>query len=128
MTPEQMQQLQMDPAMSAGLGIGVLIVYLAAYAFFALCLAKIGEKLGRPFGQSFLMAIIPIANLIFMLQLAGKPLWWIILMFIPLVNIVIFALVWMGICEKRGRPAWQGILMFVPVANLVILLMLAFGK
>ena len=63
-----------------------------------------------------------------MLQLAGKPVWWVILMLIPLVNIVIFALVWMGICEKRGRPAWQGILMFVPIANLVILLMLAFGK
>ncbi len=124
MTPEQMQQVQMNPAM----GIGILIAYLAAYAFFALCLAKIAEKLGRPFGQSFLMAIIPIANLILMLQLAGKPLWWIILMFIPIVNIVIFALIWMAVCEKRGRPAWQGILMFVPVANLVVLLMLAFGK
>lgn len=124
MTPEQLQQMQINPAV----GAGILIVYLVAYAFFAFCLAKIAEKLGKPFGQAFIMAIIPIANLVLMLQLAGKPIWWIILMLIPLVNIVIFALVWMGICEKRGRPAWQGILMFVPVANLVIFLMLAFGK
>lgn len=128
MTPEQMQQLQMNPAVGAGLGIGILITYLAVYVFFAFCLAKIGEKLGQPFGQAFLMSIIPIANLVFLLQLAGKPIWWIVLMLMPIVNIVIFALIWMEICKRRGRPAWQGILFFVPVANLVILLMLAFGK
>lgn len=128
MTPEQMQQLQMDPAMGAGLGIGILIVYLAMYVFFAFCLAKIAEKLGRPFGQSFIMAIIPIANLVLLLQLAGKPIWWIVLLLIPFVNIIALVLIFMAICEKRGRPAWQGILMLVPVANLVILLMLAFGK
>ncbi len=124
MTPEQVQQMQMNPAV----GAGVLIVYLIAYVFFAFCLAKIAEKQGRPFGQSFLMALIPIANLVLLLQLGGKPIWWIILMLIPVVNIVIFALIWMGVCEKRGRPAWQGILMLIPIVNLVMLLTLAFGK
>jgi hypothetical protein len=54
--------------------------------------------------------------------------WWFILFLIPIVNLVIIALVWMAICERRGKPAWMGILMLIPIANLVVLLMLAFGK
>lgn len=126
MTPEQMEQ--MNQVMGAGIGIGGLIVCLIAYLFFGLCLAKIAQKTGKPFGTSFIMAIIPIANIILLLQVAGKPLWWIILFLIPLVNIVIAVMVWMAIAEKRGRPGFWGILMLVPVVNVVLLLMLAFGK
>ncbi len=125
MTPDQVPQ--MDPALGAGLGIGILIVYLAAYVFFAFCLAKIAEKTGQPFKTALIMALIPIANIILLLQVAGKPLWWIILLIIPIVNLVILAIVWMEICEKLGKSKWMGLLMFVPIANLILLLMLAFG-
>jgi hypothetical protein len=118
----------MDPAMGAGIGIGILVVYLAAYVFFAFCLAKIAQKMGQPFNSSLIMALIPIANLILLLQLAGKPLWWIILMLIPLVNIVIFVIIWMEICEKRGKPKWWGVLMMVPIANIIVFLILSFGN
>ena len=49
---------------------------------------KIYEKAGKP-GWA---AIIPIYNLIVLLEIVGKPLWWIILFLIPCVNIVF--LVW----------------------------------
>jgi hypothetical protein len=117
----------MDPAVGAGLGIGILIFYLAAYVFFAFCLAKIAEKTGQPFKTALIMALIPIANIILLLQVAAKPLWWIILLIIPIVNIVILAIVWMSICERLGKSKWLGLLMFVPIANLILLLMLAFG-
>ena len=39
---------------------------------------------------------------------------------IPLVNIVIFIIVWMGIAEARNKPGWWGILMLVPVVSLVV--------
>ncbi len=129
MTPEELQQLQqLSPAMGAGIGIGVLLIYLVAWVFFAFCIAKIGQKLGQPFGKGFVMSLIPIANIIFLLQIAGKPIWWIILMLIPLVNIVIIVLTFMALCEKRGKPGWWGILMLVPIANIAVILMLAFGK
>ena len=126
MDPNQIQQ--MNPAMGAGLGIGILIVYAVFYIFFAFCLAKIAEKTGQPFKTALIMALIPIANIILLLQIAGKPLWWIILILIPIVNIVILVLVWMAIAEKRGKPGWWGVLMLVPIANLVVFLILAFGK
>jgi hypothetical protein len=127
MTPEQMQQLQI-PALSAGVIMGLLFAYLVIHLFVAFCLAKIAEKLGMPFGKAFIMAVIPIANIILMLQLAGKPLWWIILFFIPIANFVVAILTWVAIIEKRGKPAWQVILLFIPIVNLVYFLMLAFGK
>jgi len=126
MNPDQVQQLQ--PAMAAGLGVGILIVYVVAWVFFAFCMAKIGEKMGQPFKTGLIMSLIPIANIIFLLQLAAKPIWWIILFLIPIVNLVIIIMVWMAIAEKRGKPKWWGVLMMVPIANFVVLLVLAFGK
>jgi hypothetical protein len=50
---------------------------------------------------------------------AKKPIWWIILCFIPGVNLVILVIVWMAVAEARAKPSWWGILMIVPVANLI---------
>ena len=48
--------------------------------------------------------------------------------FIPLVNIVIAVIVWMGIVEARGKPSWLGILMLIPVVNIIIPGFLAFTE
>jgi magnesium-transporting ATPase (P-type) len=127
MTPEQLQQ-QMNQVAGSGLGIGIIVFYVAILVFFAFCLAKIAAKLGHPFGKSFVLFIIPIVNLFYLLKVAGKPLWWFILFLIPIVNLVIVVLVWMSICEKLGKPGWWGILLLIPIVNLIIMLMLAFGK
>jgi uncharacterized membrane protein YoaK (UPF0700 family) len=63
-----------------------------------------------------------------MLQIAKKPLWWFILLLIPLVNIVIGVLVWMAIAEARGKPNWLGILMIIPFVNLIVVIYLAFAQ
>ena len=55
-----------------------------------------------------------------MLAIAKKPMWWFLLFLIPLVNIAISIVVWMGIAEARQKPNWWGILMIVPIANLVV--------
>ena len=55
-----------------------------------------------------------------MLNVAKKPVWWVVLFFIPLVNIVMAIIVWMGVAVARGKPDWWGILMIVPVANLIV--------
>ena len=127
MTPEQLQQ-QMTHVAGNGLGIGIIVFYVAILVFFAFCLAKIAVKLGHPFGKSFILFIIPIVNIFYLLKVAGKPLWWFILMLIPIVNLVIIVLVWMAICEKLGKPSWWAILLLIPIVNLIIMLMLAFGK
>lgn len=100
-----------------------LLFILVLYLFTGYCLMLIANKTNTPNGW---WGFVPILNLILMVQVAQKPLWWILLMFIPLVNIIIAVIIFMAIAERRGKPAWWGILMLVPLANLVILAALAF--
>lgn len=121
----EMQQ----PTMGAGVGIGMIIFWLACYIFFAYCLARLAKKMAMPFGSSFVWALIPIANIFLLLKLAAKPYWWFILFIIPIVNIVIAIIAWMAISERLGKPGWWGIVIgLVPIANIILFLMLVFGK
>jgi len=94
-----------------------LVIFAAFYIYSALALQTIAKKTGTENGW---LAWIPIANIILMLTIAKKPLWWFILCFVPIVNLVILIIVWMAIAEARGKPNWWGILLIVPVVNLIV--------
>ncbi len=110
-----------NPLAAAGLGIGLIMVFLiigaAAYVYMSLALQTIADKTKT---ENSWLAWIPIANLILMLNIAKKPMWWFILFLVPIVNIVIVIMVWMAVAEARGKPSWWGILTIVPVANLIV--------
>jgi hypothetical protein len=89
---------QADDGAAAGGGIGSIVGLLVAVLVIA-GLWKIFTKAGKP-GWA---AIIPIYNLITLLQIAGKPLWWILLFFIPVVNIVIIAMIWISVAKAFGK-------------------------
>jgi hypothetical protein len=115
---------QMGPTMP----LWLIVVYIVLYVFFAYCLARMAVKTGRAFGSSFILAIIPIANIYLLFKMAGKPGWWLILMLVPIVNVVMLIIAWIEIMRKLGYPGWWVILLFIPVVNLIIFLILAFGK
>ena len=104
-------------AILGGMLIFFLIFGLAMYVYTSLALQTIAKKTNT---DNPWMAWIPIINIILMLNIAKKPLWWIILCFIPLVNIVIMIIVWMAIAEARQKPNWWGILMIVPLVNIIV--------
>ena len=110
-----------NPMAAAGLGIGLIMVFLiigaAAYVYMSLALQTIADKTKT---ENSWLAWIPIANLVLMLNIAKKPMWWLILFLVPIVNIVIAIMVWMAVAEARGKPSWWGILTIVPVANLIV--------
>jgi len=105
---------------AAGLGFGLIMVFLvfaaACYVYMALALQTIADKTKT---DNSWLAWIPIANIVLMLNVAKKPIWWIVLFFIPVVNIIFIIIVWMAMAEARGKRSWWGILMIVPVANLI---------
>jgi len=104
----------------AALGAFMFVFFLIALAFYvymALALMTIAKKTNT---ENAWLAWIPILNIFLMLNIAKKPLWWFILCLIPLVNIVIAIIVWMGIAEARGKPSWWGILMIVPFVNFIV--------
>jgi hypothetical protein len=113
-----------DAAAAGGVGVVFLLIVVALYCYFAICLQVMARKTGTPNGW---MAWIPILNAYLMCLVGGKPGWWLILFFIPVVGIIIGIIVWMGVAEARGKPGWLGILMIIPVANLIIPGYLAFS-
>ncbi len=106
------------PPAFLGAMLGVMFLVIAVfYVYFSLALQTIAKKTNA---ENAWLAWIPIVNIILMLNIAKKPLWWIILCLIPLVSIVIFIIVWMAIAEARGKPGWWGILLIVPVVGLIV--------
>ena len=103
----------------------IFLLWAALYCYVAFSLQTIGKKLGV---DNTWLAWIPIANVFFILMCAAKPLWWFLLMLIPLVNIVIVILVWMEIATRREKPSWWGILIIIPVVNLIVPGYLAFAE
>jgi hypothetical protein len=62
-----------------------LFIFLAIAVIMIIAQWKIYEKSGKP-GWAVL---IPIYNIIILLEIIGKPIWWIFLFLIPIVNIII---------------------------------------
>ncbi|PLX31942.1 MAG: signal peptidase I [Ignavibacteria bacterium] len=89
--------------------------------FYIICYWKVFEKAGQP-GWA---AIVPIYNIIVMLQIVGKPVWWIILMFIPCVNIVIALLIYLDMARVFGKSTGFGVGLFL--LGFIFLPILAFG-
>jgi hypothetical protein len=112
-------------AIFGGFFLLFIVIILAIYIYYAVSLMKIANKTNTP---NAWLAWIPIANLVLMIQVAKKPLWWIILFFIPLANIVVSILLWMAIARAVGKPDWWGILIIVPIANLIVPGYLAFSS
>lgn len=107
-----------DQAAAAGLmalifggGMMMFLFFFLFIIFPAVCSWKIFAKAGKP-GWA---AIVPIYNLFVLLEIIGKPLWWIILMLIPLVNIVVSFLVYLALAGKFGKGGGFGVgLVFLP--------------
>lgn len=108
----------MDSNGGGGLPIIVSVVYFAIILLMIVSMWRIFDKAGKPGWAS----IIPIYNLIVLLEIVDKPLWWFVLMLIPIVNIVITLLVLIALAERFDKGAGFGVgMFFLPFIFLPIL-------
>lgn len=112
-----------DYSRSSGPGLIGMLFFLLLALFFGYCMYKIFKRAGK---ENAWMGFIPILNYIPLLEIAKKPLWWILLMFIPIVNVVIAIIVWMRVAKAFGKSDAYGIL--VPLLSPIMLPVFAFGK
>ena len=94
-------QYQTQPEVGAGAAIfgGVwLLVWLAVAAVIIAGLWKLFTKAG----QAGWASLIPIYNTYILLKIAGRPGWWVLLAFVPLVNVVIAILVGIDVAKRFG--------------------------
>ena len=86
-----------------------MFVYLIILVIIIAGMWKIFVKAGKP-GWA---AIIPIYNLIVLLEIVGKPVWWIILMLIPFVNFIILIILAHQLSLSFGQGAGITILLII---------------
>src|SRR6185436_8158519 len=82
-----------------GPGAGTYIVMILFAVVMIAAMWKVFTKAGKP-GWA---AIIPIYNCIVLLNIAGKPTWWIILFLIPIVSFIMSILMFVGLAERFGK-------------------------
>ncbi|HEX9424014.1 MAG TPA: DUF5684 domain-containing protein [Pyrinomonadaceae bacterium] len=80
--------------------VGLLIALLLIIAMW-----KVFTKAGQPGWAS----IIPIYNLYIWCKIVGRPGWWIILMFIPFVNIIVGIILCIDMAKSFGKGVGFGI-------------------
>ncbi len=89
----------------------LVIAYLAVIILMVVGMWKMFEKANQP-GWG---AIIPIYNLILLLKVSGKPLWWLILMLIPFISIIPGVLIPVGVAKNFGKGGSFSVgLIFLP--------------
>jgi len=122
--PAFAQEQRFPSVFAGGFFALFMLLGLAGYVFVALALYTIAQKTNT---ENAWFAWIPILNIILILNIAQKPLWWIILLLIPVVNIIVAVLVWMGVAEARKKPSWWGVLTILPLVNLIAIGYLAWS-
>ena len=104
----------------------LLIPSLILIAIYVIANWKIFEKAGQP-GWA---AIIPIYNIIVMLDVQGRPKWWVIWYLIPVVNyvsaLVMFIIQCLDYAKRFGKDG--GFVAGLLLLNPIFLLILAFGS
>ena len=105
----------------SGIGVVGWLFYIALIAFGIFVQWKIFTKAGKPGWAS----IVPIYNIIVLLEIVGKQWWYLLLLFIPVVNIVILIMVMIALAQVFGKSG--GFAVGLIFLFLIFMAILAFG-
>lgn len=88
-----------EAAAAAGGAVLFLVFGLIGYVVSALGLMGVFTKAGKPGWAAF----VPIYNVIVLLEVVGRPLWWFVLFLIPGVNVVASIIVMNDLSKSFGH-------------------------
>lgn len=102
-------QTQLDTDVSMAALVPVIIIGLAVSLFLIIAMWRVFTKAGKPGWAS----IIPFYNIYVELKIVGRPGWWLVLMFIPIVNIVIGIIVTIDLAKSFGKGGGFAVLLIL---------------
>ncbi len=98
-----------------------LVVVLAIAVLMIASMWKLFSKAGKP-GWA---CLVPIYNYVVWLEIIKKPIWWIILLMIPIVNFIIIIIMFVEMAKAYGKSGGFGVGMIL--LPYIFFPMLAFG-
>lgn len=114
--------METEAATGAAAGGGIILIELIIIILAITALWKLFTKAGKPGWAS----IVPFYNTIVLLEIAGKPWWWLFLMMIPFVNLVVSILTIIGLVKNFGRGG--GTIVGLILLPIIFLMILGFGS
>ena len=98
----------------------LIIMFISIFSI--VCNWKIYKKAGKQGWE----AIVPIYNMIVLLEITNLPIWYLILFIVPIGNIIVMFLIYIELAKKFGKSSAFGIgLVFL---NPIFMAILAFSK
>jgi hypothetical protein len=119
-----------DPTLYGDSGAGAVagifggfmgLIWLVVAVLVIVALWKIFTKAGEPGWYS----IIPIWNTLVMLKMVGRPMWWFLLYFIPIVNVIVMIIVLNDLSKSFGKGV--GFTIGLILLPFIFMLILGFG-
>lgn len=101
------------------------LFFIGLYLFFGWLFYRIARNAGQR--ENAWWAFVPILNVLLIIKSAQKPLWWFLLMLVPIVNLIVFAVLMWQVAERCGKGGLWGLLCLVPLVNIVAMFVLAFA-
>ena len=87
------------------IGIVMMLVWLAVVIGIIAGIWKVFVKAGKP-GWA---CLIPIYNIVVLLQIVGRPIWWLVLLLIPIVGFVVAIIISIDMAKSFGKGTGFGI-------------------
>ena len=78
------------------------IFFLVMQLIHGLSTWKLYIKAGRQAWEAF----VPVYNAIVLMQIINRPKWWTILLFIPVINLIMFPVLWVETCRSFGKNTY----------------------
>lgn len=98
------------------------LIYIGTIVLMIASMWKVFTKANQP-GWA---AIVPIYNLIIMVEIAKKPTWWVAMFFVPFANIVFAIMTLNGISKNFGKD--EGFTVGLLLLGVIFWPILAFGN
>ncbi len=108
-------------SMSGAALAAVLLISLVLIVFYVFVMWRVYTKAGKP-GWA---CIVPFYNIVVLLEIVGRPIWWILLYLIPGVNLVILIIVYLDLAKVFGKSS--GFALGMIFLSFIFLPILAFG-
>ncbi len=125
-TAQTLENVQVNPEAAAAGVAAFMMVWL----LFVLVLVIIGVvamwKIFTKAGREGWKSIIPIYNTVVLLEIVGRPAWWVALFFIPGLNIIVSIIVMLDLAKSFGKSEIFALVALI-LFSFIGYLILAFG-
>lgn len=119
-----------DAGMLAGALLFLGLFSAVIYLFYGFCMGKLLQKAGKPLWAGF----IPVYNLVLLLEIVGRPWWWILVLigvgFVPIVGIpgaiAINIIIGIDVAKSFGKDTVFGVL--YGIFSFILLPVMAFSS